>query len=392
MIAQFFVASRDEKGGADDLVLDPFCGSGTVALEASVDGATPLICDANPFAALLTAVKTTPYKPEELLKGLDLIVSRKSSGKGVDFVDIVNWQLWYSARVKSELDAISSKITQIDEQSIRDFFRICFASAARRLSNADPLISVPVRQKERDRHSSSVNERIRARQHWLAHASAMEEFKRVCIDNIRRVTATNQAAPHRKPAILVSRDAKNLASVRDAGMKVPLIVTSPPYGSAQKYIRASSLALNWLGLASPRELAVLESKSIGREHVSRSKELVCNRPIGDDFSEFVQGVRRVNSKRARITELYLDEMHASLSEMSDTLSDDGCAVIVIGNNQVCGSPLRNDDFVRQVLVSAGLELEMSLRDSIKSRGLMTKRNKTASIITTESILVFRKKT
>jgi tRNA G10 N-methylase Trm11 len=50
------------------LVLDPFCGSGTVALEASIHGFLPLVADANPLALLLTKVKTTPYCIEKLIR------------------------------------------------------------------------------------------------------------------------------------------------------------------------------------------------------------------------------------------------------------------------------------------------------------------------------------
>src|SRR5215213_3805953 len=51
IIAEFFVATRG-RSSVDDFVLDPFCGSGTVALEASLGGGVPLIADANPFAVL----------------------------------------------------------------------------------------------------------------------------------------------------------------------------------------------------------------------------------------------------------------------------------------------------------------------------------------------------
>ena len=389
IIAEFFVKTREKRDDVADSVLDPFCGSGTVALEASLDGAIPLICDANPFAALIATVKTTPYDVVILNNTLKLILSKRKRRKEVESTHIINWELWYSPRIKTELDRLVERIGDVEDNSVRDFFRVCLASVARKLSNADPLISVPVTQKESERHSDRVNKLIRARHSWLLHVDAAAEFERICHENIRRVDITNKAAPHRRPALLVGRDAKDLTGARTDG-KLPLIITSPPYGSAQKYIRSSSLALNWLGLASPNELAGLEALSIGREHVARSKNQVCGRPIGATFENLISEVRKTNPRRARITELYLEEMHKSLSEISDSLVDGGRAVIVVGNNQVCGITLRNDDFVKDVMTSSGLELELSLTDSIKSRGLMIKRNKTASVIASESILMFKK--
>ena len=40
----------------------------------------------------------------------------------------------------------------------------------------------------------------------------------------------------------------------------------------------------------------------------------------------------------------------------------------------------------------GLSLKLILVDDIKSRGLMTKRNRTASIISRETVLIFEKPT
>src|SRR6266566_1345483 len=41
-----------------DLVLDPFCGTGTTLVEAKKCGIPSVGCDAHPFAALVSRVKT----------------------------------------------------------------------------------------------------------------------------------------------------------------------------------------------------------------------------------------------------------------------------------------------------------------------------------------------
>ena len=46
------------KIGPEDLVLDPFCGTGTTLVEAKKNGIPSLGCDAHPFAALVSRVKT----------------------------------------------------------------------------------------------------------------------------------------------------------------------------------------------------------------------------------------------------------------------------------------------------------------------------------------------
>src|SRR5882672_928978 len=44
--------------GGDDFLLDPFCGTGTTLVEAKKNGIPSIGCDAHPFAALVSRVKT----------------------------------------------------------------------------------------------------------------------------------------------------------------------------------------------------------------------------------------------------------------------------------------------------------------------------------------------
>lgn len=79
-----------------------------------------------------------------------------------------------------------------------------------------------------------------------------------------------------------------------------------------------------------------------------------------------------------------------MQEMSRVLCKNGQLVIIIGNNNVCGSLVRNDLYLIEICKEFGLNLNLFLLDSIKSRGLLTRRHSTASIIADESILVFEK--
>jgi len=83
-------------------------------------------------------------------------------------------------------------------------------------------------------------------------------------------------------------------------------------------------------------------------------------------------------------------MLEALGESIRVLKDGGYLVIIIGNNTVCGRPFDTQDYFTEYVLSQGLSLEFKLIDDIKSYGLMTKRNKTASRISSEWILVFKK--
>lgn len=394
-IANFFVrASSISKPGKT--VLDPFCGSGTVALETSLAGAKPIVSDANPFALLLTKVKTTPYEIPDLIATAHKLHARIKRIRTADPISVVNEHLWYSRSTKKALEKILRAVMEVDDHDHRDFFRICFSVVARRLSYADPAVNVPVRIKEKPSLSDSANEGIRKHLKWLETVSPDEEFNRVVQLNIGRVHATNLAFPNRRPATIVGGDARHLVgndSRRRPAGSVPLTITSPPYGSAQKYIRASSLSLNWLSLCPPGELAALEGHSIGREHLS-SKNNPTNYQAVDHlstkFRKLVERIRTKNSIRGAITETYFHELGDALCEMERVTTPGGYVILVLGNNTVAGFNVKNDRFATEIMLELGFSLELALIDRIHSRGLMTTRNKSASLIPGETILMLRK--
>lgn len=395
-IAHFFArASSIVKPGSD--FLDPFCGSGTVALEASLAGHRPLVCDANPLSLLITKVKTTSYDTRRLRQLTQDVVRRAGAFRSAPVIDIVNSHLWYEPARKRSLERLLRAVSELENEAERDFFKVCFSVTARRLSFADPSISVPVRLKQKPSFSEAVRSRIDERINWLATACTRAEFKKVCLANIARFEKTQTMFPVRQQAVHVSNDARKICEpdiqIREpiAPASVQMVVTSPPYGSAQKYVRASSLSLNWLELSKPNALASLEAKSIGREHApGKFSEVDLNLP--QEFKILLSNIKARNNLRHEITRQYLGDMQQALGEISKVVSPGGYAIIVVGNNEVCGEALRNDTFCISTMEACGMKLEMHLLDSIKSRSLLLKRNSSAPAISRESILVFSKPT
>lgn len=377
------------------IVLDPFCGSGTVALESSMQGFLPLVADANPFALLIAKVKTTSYSVDKLIKIKEEVLVKAKKYKKATVIDVVNSHLWYLPEHKSKLEIILRAINEIDEIDEKDFFKVCFSSLAKKISYADPAISVPVRLKTKEKFSETTNQRIQKRLNWIQNLNVIEEFKSIVDSNIERIRQTNEQFPQRINAQKVGVDARDIFKDSSFTTKmpensIPLIMTSPPYGSAQKYIRSTSLSLNWLSFVPPNGLRSLEEKSIGREHLIKEPFVLETGNLPTDYNLLIGKIAKINEARARITQKYLIEMKQVIKELSRILAPKGRIIFVLGNNQVCGETLRNDEFVIHYFKKYGLNLKLVLIDDIKSRGLMTKRNKTASIISRETVLVFEK--
>lgn len=392
-IAHFFVQAS-ALSGVGSRVLDPFCGSGTVPLEASMSGRQALVADANPMARLLTRVKTTPYSPDELLTEAIEILRRARRYRTAPAVDIVNSALWYSASRKKELEILRRAVFEVDDDDMRDFFLVCFSVACRKLSYTDPAISVPVRLKAKAGRTLAANNEIAQRLNKVDSADHLEEFGNVCLANIQRIVRTNAEFPDRIAARAVGDDARSLLDEEGGPLgagTVDLVVTSPPYGSAQKYVRSMSLSLNWLGLASPQQLSLIEQATIGREHLPQHVAVAEHLPkFSRSFELFLRKVSKIHPLRARINRTYLSELRSSLREISRVVAIGGHAVIVIGNNTVCGLAMATDRFIAECMDEFGMSLELHLHDRIKSRGLLTKRNGGTAAIARESILVFKK--
>lgn len=389
-IPHFFIANS-MLSKPDDTVADPFCGSGTVLLEAVMAGRHALGTDSNPLACLIAKVKTTPLDPERLKRLLETLSHSVVRQKDDRVPDVVNIDHWFYPHVTKQLAKLKRAIELIPESSYRDFFWVCFSSCVRKVSLSDPRISVPVRLRA---DTYPVGHALRSASlkglKDLKKVDVFECFSTITEINILRIGNLQNLKPSTRALVSLS-DARSINSTaRENRLGISLIVTSPPYAGAQKYVRASYLSLGWLGLCGSRDLRALEERSIGREHYRKHEheELVLTHiPKADAL---LKRIYKEYPLRAHIAGNYLLEMRAALESMVKSLNPGGYIVLVAGNNYVCGHPFKTREYLKHILCELGLTLQLELLDTIKSRGLMTKRNATANLITREAVMLFHK--
>ena len=385
-IPYYFLAS-DALCPRNGIVLDPFCGTGTVLLEAVLSGRIALGADANPLARLITSVKTIHIPKETLLRTLtSTLIRAKKYRKVISHPEAV--VVWYSNKSLRQLTNIQRSITEIEDKKQRAFFELCFSNVVRKVSYADPSISVPVHwNPERfSGHPERMNE-IRRKLQQLDTVDVYDKFEVVCKSNIDRIGTLKGHIRDGLTARIISDDARKLGLESNS---VDMILTSPPYAGAQKYIRASWLNLYWLNRVKIEDIRELKTHNIGREDYR--KEEVYESYTGIEAADIVLKdlYKSGNTKRAFLAANYLNEMKVALDESCRVLRQGGYMVIVIGNNTVCKRQFDTQNYLTSYLVEKGMHLQYKLIDDIKSYGLMTKRNKTADKITREWILVFKK--
>lgn len=381
------------KGG--DYVLDPFCGTGTVLLESVIAGRKGLGADANPLARLIAEVKTEIHDNNELKQYLKKIIQRSKNYNTYKIPDVVNIDLWFPKKTQENLARLLKSIKGIRNQKVQSFFLVCFSNCVKKVSYADPRVSVPVRlNPERFKNNAHKYEEIKKYIRGINAMDVFEKFETISLCNIERFNALSKHTNLKYGARIISNDARKLTANINSTKKlkagsVQLIITSPPYAGAQKYIRSSSLNLGWTEMADAFELLKLDKKNIGRENF-RFNELEIKSTGIKKADELINQVKSIDLVRAKIISQYLIEMESAINESVRVLKKGGYFVLIVGNNKVCSKEFNTQEYLTEVIKRNKLKLVFKLIDDIKSYGLMTKRNKTADIISREWVLVFKK--
>lgn len=379
------------------VVLDPFCGTGTVLLEANISGRKALGADANPLAILISQVKTTYIPKDKLQKALFTVLNSVKRNRIEYNKESEAIGLWFSHSTIHQLSNLSEAIEKVKPLAQKRFFLLCFSNLIKKVSFADPNISVPVRlNPERFCKNPERKKNVEFKLSTLQNIDVYDKFESICQLNINRINSLQDIYKGEITTGIISKDARKLTNSINSSVLLPnesidMILTSPPYAGAQKYIRSSWLNLYWLGTKQAEDIRMLNNKNIGREDyhkVDTLQHVFTGIPAADAVLESLY--QDGKNERAYIVGNYLNEMKIALDESFRVLKKSGYMIIVIGNNTVCNRPFDTQDYLTYYLQSKGMKLQLKLIDDIKSYGLMTKRNKTASRISCEWVLVFKK--
>lgn len=215
-------AARRLLGLGEGPVLDPFCGGGTVLVEALLAGRESLGCDISGVATLVARARTRLTTPEERTA---LRVSARSAAAHALAAprppDPPPWvAAAYEPHVYAELHALREAIGK--DEGLRAVFSSILVKVSRRASDTRPaLLDTP-----RPPGTAAT----------LFHARAREYA--------RLLDALATAAPPGARARVHREDARELRLKPTQG----LVLTSPPYPGVYDYLPMQALRAWWLGL------------------------------------------------------------------------------------------------------------------------------------------------
>lgn len=342
-----------------ETVLDPMAGSGTVNVEAMLANRPSVAIDVDPFARLLTRVKTTGLDPAVLDRAVGAVLAELDAfeaggaearlAAAAHVPPFAYQDTWFRPFILEELGAIRAAAGRIreavapaDAGPYVDFIRICLSSIVREVSNADNNCTRTV-----------VRQRLQKR---VVPGMATRLFRRMLTVNVARMRdLVPLVPPHAPVSVPADGDARALP-LGDAS--IDLAVTSPPYINAVDYPRTHQLEMYMLDLSPPgKPLAEAKRQHIGTEVVRADDYRTLHRSGLAELDAQVESLFATDPRRAYIVHRYFMDMETNFREVRRVLRPGRHYVVVVGNNIIRSQVVPTHAYLLQVAERVGFNVE-----------------------------------
>lgn len=307
-IARGAVAQWSRPGGR---VLDPFCGSGTVLVEAFAAGRASVGVDASPLAVQLAQVRSTTLGAEGRSRLVQVATEiATESAERARKRKRPESPIWakdefkrFHPHVALELLGLRELVMATPQDDIGRALRLCLSSLLVKFMRTGP-------EAPRDGETKRIGRGVPSR--FLA-------------DRARELTGGLQALERRAqpgtpPPEVILGDARSYPKI--ASEQFDLVLSSPPYAGTYDYADQHAVRFTWLGLPG----RVFRQNQIGER----------SEGMGSAARDWIEDRKRW------------------LSELARVLKPSGHALLVVGDGVVGGAPEDAVEAMADAAPSAGL--------------------------------------
>ncbi|HLY31297.1 MAG TPA: DNA methyltransferase [Ktedonobacterales bacterium] len=339
-----------------DLILDPFCGTGTTALVAAQAGIPCHTVDVNPFLVWLANAKCAAYTSDEIAtaevslhNAITALTEDQPAQEALWAPPIKDIGKWWDADTLAALARVFALIQQapIPTRS-RNLLRVIFC----RVMIATAAVSFG--------HQSMSFKAPRAQTLTLFTESASERITSLLL----RASADILQSPHDQSLSHATGQAL-LGDARDLASTLPersytTVITSPPYPNRMSYIRELRPYMYWLGyLTSGREAGELDWQAIGGTWGCATSNLTRWEPaielaIPDPtFAETVRQITQRSHLLGTYVAKYFYDVMLHIRSLRGVLAKDARVYYIVGNSQFYGVTLPTERLYAAILRDQG---------------------------------------
>lgn len=380
----------------NDLVFDPFTGSGTTLVEASLHGLNSIGSDVNPFACHITRAKTTPLPESEITNAIADLLGSENDTKSLktafaeldqlhsknelrEISDIEIRDDWFPEPQLHQLWEISTRISDLETtEHVKRFLYTTLAVTSRKVSyqRDSEFKRYRIPDEERNDHNPSV----------------YDVFTRILDDNKNRVlTYTEQR--NNVQTIVEQVNAKNVIECDALPVNentADIMITSPPYGDHRttvaygqysqdpalitgKYAYDEMKAVDKNGLGGTNST----SESVSEDDILRASETV---------QKTIDVLNEADGERADDAVDFLTDYYEIMHVVTDVVKSRQPIVWVVANRTMAGVQIPTHIITRELCESLGCEHKHTLPRDIPTKTLPWKNSPSNVVDETEELM------
>jgi len=333
-----------------DLILDPFCGSGTTGVEATLLNRQAILSDVNRSSLTVSKAKSAMLSDGAVQNELEIFARTIAWDAVIDFENTPNHSKahrealanWYHPSTLSELDYLWSLIEKYNGSKTYWVLQMIFSNVL--FACASTKGAETKTGRKRQHHWGWVADNVLPKPPVL-HAP-IKAFRDKIFETINSIRSIEKRAF--QPFSILRQDARKLGIKNNS---IDLIVTSPPYIGMIDYTRANRLHYAWM-------------------------EWDLNEREGEIGA-------RYKRQRKNIVEQYLSDMQSCALELSRVLKPGGyCAIIIGASRSFAGTDTEVLKIIERYLVRT-----WGPKERVPTRRRVSNKEGTSS---SEYICVFRK--
>ncbi len=339
-----FIASKAiqlaYKSGIEvNTVSDIFCGCGTVAIEAKLNGVNFWGCDINPVATLITKAKIGNYSISKLEELYNFIQDSYSNNRTVYNYEESNERIryWFKQEQFYDLSKLKEAIMSIPKGKYRTCFECLFSSILKPTSKWLTKSIKP--QIDPNKNIADV---------WKTFERQFRKFTK-CVSDMPQTQSNIEIVTC---SILTKKSLP----------KVDLIITSPPYVTSYEYADLHQLSSLWLDFTD--DYTLLRKGTMGSAYNSETFNydiLELNETAREIILELKSNKKISKAKIKSIARYYID-MQKATEQCYKMLNPHGMALFVIGDTEYKGTQIHNARQLVESLIKSGFrEVTVSKR-------------------------------